>query len=86
MTLKALQIHPGIVDQDYTGELKILAQASQTFVAIAPTNKIAQLAIFLNVKVGKVLVDTPLGEKGFGHSDHAGYNGSLLTTPRWLSF
>jgi hypothetical protein len=37
MTFQGLQIHPGVNNQDYTGELKILAQASQTFVAIAPT-------------------------------------------------
>jgi dUTPase len=41
MTLKSLQTHPVVVDKDYMGELKILAQAPQTFVAIAPTEKIA---------------------------------------------
>jgi dUTPase len=30
MTLKGLQTHPGVVDQDYMGELKILAEAPQT--------------------------------------------------------
>jgi dUTPase len=50
MTLRSLQIHPGVIDQDYTGELKILAQAPQTFVAIAPTDKIAQLVLFPNIK------------------------------------
>jgi dUTPase len=39
LTLKGLQIHPGVIDQDYTGKLKILAQAPQTFVAIAPTEQ-----------------------------------------------
>jgi dUTPase len=53
------------------GELKILVQAPQTFVAIAPTDKIAQLIIFPNVRVGKVLADTSQGEKGLGHSEHA---------------
>jgi dUTPase len=71
MTLKSLQQRPVVVDKDYMGQLKILAQAPQTFVAIAPTEKIAQLLIFSNVKVGKVLTDTPQGEKGFGHFDHA---------------
>jgi hypothetical protein len=41
------------------GELKILAQAPQTFVAITSTEKIAQLIIFPNVRVGKVLTETP---------------------------
>jgi dUTPase len=69
MTLKSLQTHPVVVDKDYMGELKILAQAPQTFVAIAPTEN-AQL-FFSNIKIGKVLTDTPRGEKGFGHFDHA---------------
>jgi dUTPase len=71
LTLKGLQIHPGVIDQDYTGELTILAQAPQTFVAIAPTGKIAHLIIFPSVRVEKMLMDTPQREKGLGHSDHA---------------
>jgi dUTPase len=69
MALQGLQIHPGVIDQDYTGELKILAQAPQTFVAIAPTDKIAQLVLFPNIKKGKVLTPTPQEDKGFGHAD-----------------
>jgi dUTPase len=34
LTLKGLQIHPGVIGQDYMGELKILAQSP-------PTDKIA---------------------------------------------
>jgi hypothetical protein len=71
LTLKGLQIHPGVIDQDYMGELKILAQAPQTFVAIAPTDKIAHLIIFPNVGAAKVLTDTSQEEKGLGFSDHA---------------
>jgi hypothetical protein len=85
--LKNLQIHPRVTDQDYTGALKILAQAPQNFVAIAPTDKIAQLVIFPSVKAGKVPTATPWGEKGFGHSSHTyGYSESLLITPRWFLF
>jgi dUTPase len=40
ITLKGIQIHPGVVDQDYTGELKILAQAPQIFVAIASQTRL----------------------------------------------
>jgi hypothetical protein len=69
------------------GELKILAQAPQTFVAIAPTHKIAHLIIFPNVRAGKVLMDTPQGEKGLVILIMlTGYSKSLLTTPRWLYF
>jgi dUTPase len=53
------------------GEHKILAQAPQTFVALAPTHKIAQLVLFPTIKKGKVLTPTPHRDKGFGHSDHA---------------
>jgi dUTPase len=87
LTLKGLQIHPGVIDQDYMGELKILAQAPQTFVAIAPTHKIAHLIIFPNVRAGKVLMDTPQGEKGLVILIMlTGYSKSLLTTLRWLYF
>jgi hypothetical protein len=87
MTLKGLQIHPGVIDQDCTGELKILAQAPQTFIALAPTDKIAQSVIFPNVKVGKVFTTTPRGEKGFGHSDQTYWvQRSLLTDLRWFYF
>jgi dUTPase len=87
MTLKGLQIHPGVVDQDYRGELKILAQASQNSVAIAPMEKITHLVIFPNVKVGKVLMAIPWGEKGLDSlTILTGYNRSLLTALRWLYF
>jgi hypothetical protein len=39
-------------------------------VAIAPTHKIAYLIIFPNVRVGKMLMDTPQREKGQVTSDH----------------
>jgi dUTPase len=81
MTLRSLQIHPGVIDQDYMGELKILAQALQILAATAPTNKIAQLVLFHNIKKGKVLTPTPQGDKGFGHSDHA-YWAQLVTVER----
>jgi hypothetical protein len=71
MTLKGLHTHPVVFDKDYVGELKILAQAPQTFVAIAPTEKITQLLTFSNAKIGEVLTDTPQGEKWFCHFAHA---------------
>jgi hypothetical protein len=43
MTLKGLHTHPVVVDKDYMGELKILPEAPQTFVTIAPTEKIINL-------------------------------------------
>jgi hypothetical protein len=46
-------------------EHKILAQAPQTFAAIAPTNKIAQLVLFPTMKKGKVLTPIPRRDKGF---------------------
>jgi dUTPase len=87
LTLKGLQIHPGVIDQDYMGKLKILAQTPQTFVAIAPTDKIAHLIIFPNVRVGKV-PRTPHREKKclVILIMLIGYSKSLLTAPRWHYF
>jgi dUTPase len=59
VTLQGLQIHPGEINQDYMGELKILAQAPQTFIAIAPIDHIAQLVLFPNIENGKLLTSTP---------------------------
>jgi dUTPase len=48
VTIRALQVYPGVINKDYTGETKIMTQTPGTFVIWRL--KIAQLAILPNVK------------------------------------
>jgi dUTPase len=54
--IRGLQVYPGVINEDYTGEIKIMTQAPGAFVAVAP--EIAQLVIVPNVKKGKLLTHT----------------------------
>jgi dUTPase len=58
-TVRGSQVYPGVINENYTGEIKIMTQAPGVFVAVSPEIKIAQLVILLNVKKGKVLTHTP---------------------------
>jgi dUTPase len=43
--IRGFQVYPGVIDEDYTREIKIMAQAPSAFVAVSPENKIVQLVI-----------------------------------------
>lgn len=45
LTLKGLIVHPGIIDQDYTGELQVLCSCPQGVFSISSGDRIAQLII-----------------------------------------
>ncbi|XP_076794948.1 endogenous retrovirus group K member 113 Pro protein-like [Arvicanthis niloticus] len=45
LTLKGLVIHPGVIDQDYTGELQVLCFSPQGIFSISPGDRIAQLVV-----------------------------------------
>jgi dUTPase len=49
-TIRGLQVYRGVINEDYTGEIKIMTQAPGVFVAVSLEIKIAQLVILLNVK------------------------------------
>jgi dUTPase len=38
-TIRRLQVYPGVIDEDYTGEIKIMTQASGAFVAVPQRKK-----------------------------------------------
>jgi dUTPase len=69
-TIKGLQIYPDVINEDHTGEIKILTQAPAVFFTISPEIKIAQLVILPNVKKGKVLTHIPWINGRFGSSNH----------------
>lgn len=45
--LKGLMIHPGVIDSDYEGQVKIMCSAPRGIMAISPGDCIAQLLILL---------------------------------------
>lgn len=45
LTLKGLIVHPGIIDQDYTGEFQVLCSCPQGVFSISSGDRIAQLII-----------------------------------------
>jgi dUTPase len=67
-TIRGLQVYPGVINEDYTEEIKIMTQAPDVFVAVSLEIKIAQLVIPLNMKKSKVLTHIwRIG--GFGSSN-----------------
>jgi dUTPase len=40
-TIRGLQVYPGVTDEDYTGEIKIMAQVPGAFVTVSPEEIIA---------------------------------------------
>jgi hypothetical protein len=39
MTIRGLQVYPGVTDEEYTGEIKIMAQAPGAFVTYPQRKK-----------------------------------------------
>ena len=67
-TIKRLLIAPGVIDADYTGEIKIMAHSPQCITTIARGQHIAQLILVPAVQTGKALASRR-GEGAFGSSD-----------------
>ena len=44
-TLRGLRVHPGILDPDYTGVVKIMVESPRGISAISPGDRIAQLVL-----------------------------------------
>ena len=46
VTMQGLIVHPGVIDSDFTGKVKIMVSSPRGIVAISPGDKIAQLLPF----------------------------------------
>ena len=44
-TLSGLQVFPGVIDSDYTGEIKIMLSSPRGVSVVSPGDKIAQILI-----------------------------------------
>ena len=68
-TMKRLQIAPGIIDSDFTGEIKIMACAPKNIVSIPSGQHIAQCIMLPTMPMGKIKNAQPRGGTCFGSSD-----------------
>lgn len=69
MTMQGLVVSPGVIDQDYTGEIKVMAHAPNNVVTIDKGQRFAQLLVLPTARVGRERVQQARGERGFGSSD-----------------
>lgn len=69
LTLKGLQVLPGVISADYyTGEIKVMVQTIQNTVPVTPDPDIDQLVILHWKKIGKCM-KKERRSKGFESSD-----------------
>ena len=45
VTMQGLIVHPGVIDSDFTGKVKIMVSSPRGIVAISPGDRIAQLLL-----------------------------------------
>ena len=67
-TLRGLRVHPGILDPDYTGVVKIMVESPRGISAISPEDQIAQLVLLPSLHGRYEPCPTERGDKGFGSS------------------
>ena len=62
---------PGVIDSDYTGEIKVLISPPAKTVQISKGQRIAQLLLLLYYQTKRTLTSQARGPRGFGSSDLA---------------
>ena len=70
LTAKGFQVLPGVIDEDYPGELEVIAQAF-VIIQVLPETRIAQLLLLPYKAMGKVVTNEPQGNRAFGSFDAA---------------
>ena len=45
VTMQGLIVHPGVIDPDFTGQIKIMVSSPRGIIAISPGDRIAQLLL-----------------------------------------
>ena len=71
LSLQGISVMPGIVDSDYTGEIKGLISPPTKTVQTNKGQRIAQLLLLPYYQTGKTLTSQARGLRGFGSSDLA---------------
>nr|XP_020140587.1 endogenous retrovirus group K member 7 Pro protein-like [Microcebus murinus] len=67
-TLQGLIVHPGVIDSDFEGQVKILCSSTRGIVPIYPGDRLAQLLILPSLHSLFPSKQETRGEKGFGSS------------------
>lgn len=60
---------PGVIDQDYSGEIKIMVYSPQLISTVQSGQRIAQLLLIPHTKAGQVKNNQSRGTQSFGSSD-----------------
>lgn len=68
-TMQGIIVHPGIINADYTGEIKIMTGSPSKISAIQAGQRIAQLIILPANPIGHAKSSKLRGTQGFGSSD-----------------
>ena len=71
LSFKGISVVSGVVDSDYTGEIKVLVSLPIKTVQINKGQRIAQLLLLLYYQTGKTLISQARSPRGFGSSDLA---------------
>ena len=66
VTMQGLIVHPGVIDSDYTGQVKIMVSSPRGIVAISPRDRIAQLLLLPSCHSQFPAKEEERGDKGFG--------------------
>ena len=66
VTLRGVIIHPGVVDPDYTGVVKIMVSSPRGLAAISPGDRVAQLLLLPSLHDKFPASDQLRGDCGFG--------------------
>lgn len=70
-SLSGINVIPGVIDSDYTGEIQIIVSPSIKTQQIFAGQRIAQLLLLPYYRMGKELSSEDRKERGFGSSDMA---------------
>ena len=67
--MKGLNVHPGVINEDYTGEIKIIVTLKEGILHLQPKMPIAQLIIILRYETSNPSVKGKRGANGFGSTN-----------------
>lgn len=64
--MKRIRIFPGVIDSDFTGEIKIMVSVEKDVVVIPQGDRIAQLVLWPWFYTNNPVFKSPRGNQGFG--------------------